>query len=394
MLKAIQRGLALLSGLALLVTLSGCQSGPLLSKVSLSSPHISPNGDGVDDFITIDYTLSRKATISIKFVDAQGREYPFHNRQPRSAGSYSAKFYGTYSPDEAKPDRRVIPDGEYTCLVVAEDESSSTEERRLGLRVEKADNNPPLVTDVSLSPSTLSPNGDAVDDEATLGYGLSKKSLLTIYVADEKGNTYLLEREGEKTAALHSHLWNGTAGGRLLPDGTYSLHIQARDQAGNLTDHIEKAVIAGGGTPRLEITSVRFTPQSVPLGGILNVEIKVRNAGTTTLRTIGPPPGTAYDMVGNFMQFKGPDGEALYYERPGVWRVGVSWDQADRPYPVRWGLLQALDKTLAPGEEATITGTIRIRDIRTREVRFWAGVIQEGIGFGERVGQRTIVISY
>lgn len=386
--------MALAGILAMMFVMGGCQSGPLLSKVSLSAPVISPNGDGANDSVAIDYALSRPGRISIKFTDAQGKEYPFHNREPRPRGSYSATFYGTYAPDASRPDRRVMPNGVYTVTVMAEDEKGVREEQRLQLTVEKTDDEPPLVTDASMTPGTVSPNGDSIDDEAVLGYGLSKKSRVTISIVDEKGNSNLLEAENEKTAALHSHLWDGTAGGRLLPDGAYDIHIQARDASGNLTDQVVKAAIKGGGTARLEITSVRFTPQSVPVGGVLNVEIKVRNSGTTSLRTIGPRPGTAYDMVSNFMQFKDASGDSLYYERPGVWRVGVSWDQTDRPYPVRWGLLENSDRTLEPGETATITGSVRIKDIRTREVRFWAGVIQEGIGFGERVGQKTIVISY
>lgn len=385
---------ALLAGLVLLLNPMACQYGPLLTGASLSSAVISPNGDGLDDSISIDYSLSRKGDISIKFVDASGKEYSLHNKEPRSGGNYSARFDGTYAPDPTKADRRVIPDGKYAVVLVAEDEVGRSEERRLDLTVENADSDPPVINDVSLSPSTLSPNGDAVDDEAELDYGVSKESMVSIFAEDEKGNTFLMEPESKKTAVLHSHLWDGTAEGRLLPDGNYKLHIKARDQAGNVTDYIQDAVIAGGGIPRLEITSVRFTPQSVPLDGILNVEIKVKNTGTTTLRTLGPAPGTAYEMPNNFMSFKDKDGNSLYYERAGVWRVGVNWDQADRPYPVRWGLLSDTNNGLAPGEQATITGTIRIKDIRTREVRFWAGVIQEGIGFGEAVGQKTIVISY
>jgi hypothetical protein len=374
-----------------------CQTGPLLSQVSLLRDTISPNGDNIDDFTVINYTLSRKASLSITLIDPQGKHYSIRSQEARSKGEYSAKLYGNYAPDEQKADRRVMPDGEYTCLVVAEDDHGKSEEVSIGLTIKEADTNPPQVTDVVISPRTISPNEDAVDDEAIISYGLTKEATAGLSVTDEKGNRYLIEAPKEKSAALYSHRWNGTSNEKLLSDGTYTLHIEAYDRAGNITDRQENIVLKGGGLSRLEITSARFYPTTVPVGGILNVEIKVKNTGETELHTVGPVPGTAYDTVYNFMQFTeggDPQGRPLYYERAGVWRVGVQWDQAASPYPARWGLFEDLNQVLKPGEEKTITGTIEVLIKEVDEVRFWAGVEEGGKGFpGGQVGQTFIRIS-
>ena len=389
----------LLVSCLLILMLAGvsCQGGPLLSKVSLLRDTISPNGDNIDDFTAINYTLSHKASLSITLIDPQGKQYPIRSQEPRSQGEYSAKLYGNYAPDGARADRRVLPNGEYTCLVVAEDDRGKSEEVAVKLTIKDADIVPPQVTDVVITPKTISPNDDAVDDDTVISYGLTKEATVGLSVTDESGNRFLIEAPKEKSAALYSHRWNGTSNEKLLPDGTYILHIEAYDQAGNITDRQESIVLEGGGLSRLEITSARFYPTTVPVGGIVNVEIKVKNTGETELHTLGPAPGTAYDTVYNFMQFtegSDPQGRPLYYERAGVWRVGVQWDQAASPYPARWGLFTDSKQVLKPGEETTITGSIKVLISEVDEVRFWAGVEEGGTGFpGGQVAQTFIRIS-
>ncbi|MDO8692206.1 MAG: hypothetical protein Q7R39_19720, partial [Dehalococcoidia bacterium] len=94
-----------------------------------------------------------------------------------------------------------------------------------------------------------------------------------------------------------------------------------------------------------------------------------------------------------------PDGAPLYFERAGVWRGGVEWSIAGRSYPVRWALLPLNPyeeyPSLQPGQEAVITGTIKILINRTGEVYFWVSAVQEGVGFpGGAVGRQKIVISF
>ena len=156
-------------------------------------------------------------------------------------------------------------------------------------------------------------------------------------------------------------------------------------------------IVSQGGVPKLVITSARFTPISVPRGGALNVEITVENVGDVPIYTLGPPSGTTYTTQMNFNSFRSDDPNAppKFFERAGVWRVGVDWESSGRPYPVRWALTDELDQPILPGEESTITGTIEVLIDRTTTVVFWASVVQEGVGFpGGRVGLTRITISF
>lgn len=387
-------GLILVLALILSISLLACGQGALLTQASLSGETLSPNGDGVDDWVDIDYQLSREATLTVSLVDGQGNEYLLRRQVPRAAGSYQARFDGTYAPDPDHIDRRVVSSGRYRVKVVAEDSQGHGEARELAVNIIGADTAPPFVKDVACLPCAISPNGDARDDEAIVSYRVTKESAVTLFITDAKGEKNILEAANPKRAALYSHRWNGTAAGDLLPDGAYTIHIQAQDKAGNITEATTTLTLESGGSPRLEIVEVRFWPPSVPVEGVLNVEIRAKNTGTSTLRTMGPPPGTAYTTDMNFNSFRrsdDPGAPPLYFEQAGYWRVGVDFSTSGRPFPLRWGL----GRDLAPGEEAVITGTVQVLVRETREVNFWAGVIQEGVGFpGGQVGLRRIIVSY
>jgi hypothetical protein len=356
---------------------------------------LSPNGDGLDDQLYINYSLSRPAKVSIILEDGLGNRYVLRDGERRAPGSYSFLFRGTYAPDPTRMTRRILPNGAYTYTVIAEEDTDGQAGQRAEARgtviIRDAQTEAPEFRDVALTLNTISPNGDALEDETVISYGLTKPALVSIEVTDAKGTTWPVLPEEEKTAALHSFRWDGTSAKQLLPDGPYTVRLIARDRAGNVTEHREAVVLQGGGTPRLEIVEVRFTPRAVPKGGILKVEMRVRNSGDTVIHTLGPPPGTHYTTDMNFNAFLGEDGQPLYFERPGVWRVCVDWDQSGRLYPARWGL----GKDLLPGEEVTVTGTIQVNIDRVSQVRFWAGVEQGGVGFpGGQVGLTPITVSY
>ncbi len=394
--------------LILIAGLGSCAPASNLNGFNVAPSVISPDGDGVGDEAIVVYSLRERSSISIVMVNDTGKEYDFRRDEVRSAGSYSARFDGAFSPGPVSPERRVMPDGAYTVVFQATPIDSSgnpvgePREARSQIALKGGDTTPPVISDVVSPYQVISPNGDAVQDETDISYALSKKAVVTINAVNARGTSYLLAPATLRSAALYSHNWNGTSSGILLPDGEYTVHIQAEDSAGNLSEATTKIVIDSGGSPSLEITKVTFSPTVIPLGGDLNVQIRVRNNGNVPLRTIGPDPGTPYDTDSNFNSWKGPDGAPLYFERAGVWRVGVEWSIAGRSYPVRWALLPLNPgnpdgeyPSLQPGQEAVITGTIKVLINRTREVYFWVSAVQEGVGFpGGAVGRQKIAISF
>ena len=229
-----------------------------------------------------------------------------------------------------------------------------------------------------------------------MSFALSKKAFVTFFLTNERGDYYLLYAPQQKEG-LQANLFDGhDVNKKLLPDGKYTFHIQTWDKAGNLTEATGPIGIEQGGEPRLEIMDAKFSPTSIPLGGKVQVRITVKNVGDAFIRSdpedgVGPAPGTPYTTDQSFASWQSEDKTPLYYERPGTFRVGVSWTNAPPPpVPVRW----SLGKDLAPGEETTVTGEVQVLQ-RTREMYFSAWVVQEGIGFpGGARAQTVVKISY
>lgn len=376
-----------------IVVKPGFMASPLLSNVQCNPVIISPNGDGLDDEASISYNLGRRATVKAVLTGQDGQEYILRDSQTRAPDSYEIRFNGAIAV-QGTSNYQVLPDGQYNGILEAIDEDGVTSRDTFEITLEGADSTPPTITNVICYPQTISPNGDAFEDEMAISYSLSKKAETTVYATDAEGAFYLLDPPKEREAAIQGFTWNGTEnGGKLLQDGEYTLHIIAEDAAGNVTEETAPVTIDNGGTPRLEIIKVKFSPTAIPLGGKVHVQITVRNTGDTVIKwdeSMGPPPGTEYDTTMTFGYWQDEDKKPLYYERYGVWRVGVTWTNVPVVYPVRW----SIGKTLAPGEEATITGDIVVLQ-RDREIYFSAGVEQGGVGFpGGQQGTTKVVVSY
>ncbi|MBI2953401.1 MAG: hypothetical protein HYY30_03745 [Chloroflexi bacterium] len=379
------------------VLLSGCGSKGLLYGVAPASITIYPNGGQASALARLTYSITSRASLSVKLVGPDGQVYKLRDDVLRAPDTYEIKFNGAVAVD-GTDDIRVLPDGRYTMIVQATDVQGNQAEQQVEVNIQDADPTPLQIGNVVVQPQKFSPNNDGDEDSTHFSYNISKKASTQIYVTDDDGRFHLLSPEKERDAGEQSFEWDGSEnGGRRLPDGDYTYHIKAWDKSGNVTIVEGPATLAGGGTPRLEIMSAKFTPNSIPLGGKVQVRIKVKNVGDTTVRSdpkwgVGPVPGTAYRTDTNYAYWRDNEGNPLYYERPGTWRVGVSWTNAPTPppFPVRW----SLGKDLEPGEEVEITGEITVLQ-KTRELYFWASLVQEGVGYvGDYKGQTRVIVSY
>jgi hypothetical protein len=390
-----------------LLVATGCASAPFISELDVggnaliggNQGHvIVPDGSGIHDEADVYYTLNKRAEVGATLLGADGRSYEIRAPQLRAPDRYMIPFRGLVRVPNTNW-LRVLPDGTYTLNVTAKDIAGATITRQTSVTIQKADTSPPQINDVVVNPPSFSPNGDGIEDTVRVSYSLSKEAKVRVYATDKSGGFSLIQAEDKQHAALQSFEWTGTSAGgnTVLPDGDYTIHIEATDLAGNFTDATTQVTIAQGGTPRVEITEARFTPTALAFDMPLSVSVTVRNTGTVPVRTLGPPPGTEYTTEMNFSSFLDPNDKtrALYFERPGVWRVGVSWENAPQPYPVRWGFFADDNKLLMPGDTATITGTIRVQIKTQHEQVFYAGLEQGGVGFPvAQVGLTRVTISF
>ncbi|HEX6491243.1 MAG TPA: N-acetylmuramoyl-L-alanine amidase [Gaiellaceae bacterium] len=84
------------------------------------------------------------------------------------------------------------------------------------------------LTRVRVQPSVISPNGAAVNGNATISYALGAPAALTVTLSDAAGNKLATLYSGVMNQGLHSLAWRQIS----VPDGRYSITIQAQGSNG------------------------------------------------------------------------------------------------------------------------------------------------------------------
>lgn len=390
--------------LAAAFLLGGCGERPLLSEVSFSKDLITPNADGKDDVLRIQYRLSRSARLSIYFLDEAGNRYVFRDREPRAPTGerepYSVYFSGVVQgytlPGENFEGftvvQRVLQDGVYTWVVEATDDAGHTERVTGTLTVAEADTVLPELRNFTVSPPVFTPNRDGISDRARLNVFVTKPyATLLVYLVGADGTRYHIaedERSPARPGERGLHTFDYDAGVDLgadpPPDGTYTVWAEVQDAVGQRVVATSTLTIKNGGVPRAYILNgeVEWSARSVALGETLWFTLTVENDSPVPIRTSGPPPGTVYDSDQNYATL----GETI---QSGVFRVGIHCENALINYPWRWavGDSSVLVKDeeghlyLPPFTRAVVTGGIRFVSVEgKRNPQYcWAGLIHEDV---------------
>lgn len=390
--------------LAAAFLLGGCGERPLLSEVSFSKDLITPNADGKDDVLRIQYRLSRSARLSIYFLDEAGNRYVFRDREPRAPTGerepYSVYFSGVVQGYTLPGDnfegftvvQRVLQDGVYTWVVEATDDAGHTERVTGTLTVAEADTVLPELRNFTVSPPVFTPNRDGISDRARLNVFVTKPyATLLVYLVGADGTRYHIaedERSPARPGERGLHTFDYDAGVDLgadpPPDGTYTVWAEVQDAVGQRVVATSTLTIKNGGVPRAYILNgeVEWSARSVALGETLWFTLTVENDSPVPIRTSGPPPGTVYDSDQNYATL----GETI---QSGVFRVGIHCENALINYPWRWavGDSSVLVKDeeghlyLPPFTRAVVTGGIRFVSVEgKRNPQYcWAGLIHEDV---------------
>jgi hypothetical protein len=144
----------------------------------------------------------------------------------------------------------------------------------------------PLLFDASVSPDTISPDADGIDDATNIEYKLSRNAALSIYFENAGGERFYFRKDRPRSAGDYRVQWGGVINqprwlenefGRqlvnswVLPDGTYTWVIEATGEDGQAERAKGQIEISGGDTtvPELQKFTVAlpvFTPNQDGLG--------------------------------------------------------------------------------------------------------------------------------
>jgi uncharacterized repeat protein (TIGR01451 family) len=391
--------------------LSGCGSGALISDIEVSPQIISPNADGVDDVAAISYRISDNCDFSLILVDSDGNRHFARKDLARvpTKSNYTALFGGAI-------DGKLLPDGDYTMILEASDARGRTTREETWLKLEGGDKLPIEIKNLTVAPNVFTPNRDGIKDRITIGYYLTKEAAyVEVYLTDGAGNRYPIPDDQIRDVGApgnHEHDYDAgvDAGATPPPDGVYTVWVVVEDLVGNRDSAKATLTIEMGGVPQAEIVKRggQWSSTVVPLGETLTFTCTVKNIGRVPIRTKGPEPGSLYDTSLNFNSLtvaqnlpRGDD----YYEEPGIFRVGVDFEDntSGRPYPFRWQICSSDELTLIDGElymmpdqACTVSGSIKIKDPPVKIAPyFWIGLLHEQVQWMEEYVERTqISIGY
>jgi hypothetical protein len=383
------------------LTLSSCATRPLIGEVTVDSSSFEPTASGIP--LTINYQIGQPATVDIYLLDANDTRYDLRSQEPRVASedAYTLRFDGTVPTTDAVLQRRLLASGLYTLVIEATGNDGRTQRRDLSLEIVGSDVPLPDVANLLVSPQTISPNADAIDDVAEFTYRLPVSATVDIDILAPSGERIPVVTRAEEGPFEQSHVWNGKRpNGSLLDNGVYTYTVRAEDAYGNLVLREGTIELADVGQPEARIVYASIAPEKVMLGETLTVTLRIRNTGDVPIRTYGPPSGYRYTTDEVFSSVENGQYTA---QAGGFWRVGLDWDAnsggGPKRYPFRWALssrppedwkVPFLEDWLLPGEEVEVVGQVTLLQ-RETQMGFYVGLIQDGVGFFQDRSARTIV---
>jgi hypothetical protein len=240
---------------------SGGKAPPFAITGSLATPAVTSTSTAIS------YTLSAPALVTATLLDASGTTVSQLFSEQRPAGKQSFSF--------AVPP--TLPDGVYTISLDALSAAGQDVTASVTVQVDRT------VSSFTVAPSAISPNGDGVQDTATVSFTLAVPASVSVEL-DHDGVPVATLAEGAYGAGVPATAtWDGTVGGAPAADGTYSI-----------------VLLAGAVRRSVDVTVDTTAPSLRPLSWT-RLRFSVGEPGTLTLAADGRSyakkvrkPGLAY----------------------------------------------------------------------------------------------------
>ena len=177
---------------------------------------LSPDGDGVDDAMTISYVLGAKAAVTASVTDTAGAVVStlFTNQ---IEGARTQSF--PYAP--------ALPDGNYALTIAVG-----------SARISAPFSIDRTLSALTLTTATLTPNGDGSDDAIGIGFTLAAQANVTVQI-EQNGVAIATVYSGPLPAAASQVFWDGGS----APAGSYQADVLVDGPYGR-TRHLASFALA------------------------------------------------------------------------------------------------------------------------------------------------------
>ena len=245
---------------------------PPVISINPDYTYISPNYDGVQDYLIFDISVRDQSRIrgwKLQISDGKDmivKEFKMSDREVDDSLTLSAFFSRLLSTKDSMtvPQKILwdgsdntggkLPDGKYKYYFYAWDARDNIAPVKTG--VIAIDNTPPVVN-ISTDSMIFSPNGDKNKDTLTIRQKI-KSAAEDIWKGEIKNaaGITVVSYEWNGDSVPEKFIWDGTdSSGTVLPDGLYFYSISSTDKAGNRTSAGLNEIIL---TTSMENADIRF----------------------------------------------------------------------------------------------------------------------------------------
>ncbi|HVL54483.1 MAG TPA: FlgD immunoglobulin-like domain containing protein [Vitreimonas sp.] len=229
----------------------GDSEAPTVLELSTGAGTFSPNGDGRQDALTLTAKLSETAWWRVRYW--QGATLWWSGSGEGS--TVSATWAGL-------KDGVAVPDGTYRWTLETRDGWGNAGSLREGSVV--VDTVPPKLGGLTIAAGAVvafSPNGDGRGDTVALGWQTDEAGAVDFGVRDAAGS-WVRTMSTTTAGGTGSTTWDGRSNaGSVVPDGSYTVRLIARDRAGNVTAPEYRQVTVYAALSKVVASAVRFYPQ-------------------------------------------------------------------------------------------------------------------------------------
>ncbi len=282
---------------------------------------LSPNGDGVQDSLSIplnvkapgnigafQFSVREKATGRVVFEESLVRNDPDSLQRMRADGDTAALVHAGIVPpqvllwDGKLSDGRDAPDGEYVAGYIYRDIGGAWQRRHRDLLTLIVDRAAPGMKLAFAGDRVFSPDGDGRKDTIALRVTGTDESSWNLDIFDSAGKS-VFSREWSNSIPSDI-VWSGKdLRGAALPDGLYSARISGRDAAGNAATGNLEGIKIDTRSPKakLSVDSQAFSPngdgRKDKLGIIPWIEsyVQLSNFSIVVLDAAGGPVWSTQD---------------------------------------------------------------------------------------------------